>query len=119
SGDARHHVSLLEGRIFLAQPRLRVHTAVGPRLLRHRAAGRGTLFARSPHRGGALSNQSGPRGFGSGASDKLGLLPPPQAGEGVGSNALSCCPPPPCPSPASGGGDDVAPAFVVQRTELG
>ena len=36
----------------------------GPRLLRHRAAGRGTLFARSPHRGGALSNQSGPRGFG-------------------------------------------------------
>src|SRR6266511_6448144 len=39
---------------------------------------------------------------------KLGLLPPPLAGEGWGGGALhglSLCLPPPYPSPASGGGD--------------
>jgi hypothetical protein len=42
------------------------------------------------------------------ASGKLGLLPPPLAGEGWGGGALhgrSLCLPPPYPSPASGGGD--------------
>src|SRR5262249_57217280 len=53
-GNARHHGALLEGWIFVAQPRVRVHAALGPRLLRHRAAGRGTLFARSPDRRGAM-----------------------------------------------------------------
>src|SRR5262245_37964510 len=34
-------------------------------------------------------------------------------GEGVTCNALSYCVPPPRPSPASGGGDDVAPPIVT------
>src|SRR5712691_10220229 len=46
---------------------------------------------------------------------QLGALPPPLAGEGWG-GGLSLrgpsCVPPPCPSPASGGGDAVAPIFA-------
>jgi len=37
-----------------------------------------------------------------------------RGGEGVAENAPSSLAPPPCPSPASGGGDDVAPPFVVR-----
>ena len=40
-------VPLLEERLFLAQPRLRIHAAVGLGLLRHRAARRRAVFARS------------------------------------------------------------------------
>src|SRR5213080_5388455 len=37
-----------------------------------------------------------------------------RGGEGVAENAPSSLAPSPCPSPASGGGDDVAPPFVVR-----
>jgi uncharacterized membrane protein YphA (DoxX/SURF4 family) len=43
-------ITLLEGGIFLAQPRLRIHAAVGSRLFRDRVAGRRALFGRSPDR---------------------------------------------------------------------
>src|SRR5262249_13343481 len=39
-GNACHHHTLLEVRIFLAQPRLRIHAALGAGLLRHCAARR-------------------------------------------------------------------------------
>src|SRR5262245_28559547 len=53
-GDADHHLALLEGGIFLAQSRLRVHAAVGPRLLRYCAARRRALLARPQARRAAL-----------------------------------------------------------------
>src|SRR6516165_3633400 len=49
---------------------------------------------------------------------RLGVLPPPLAGEGWGGGELaeSCCVPPPCPSPASGGGDAVAQVMASSST---
>jgi hypothetical protein len=50
------------------------------------------------------------------ACRKLGLLPPPLAGEGWGGSLSDRVRvPPPCPSPARGGGDAEAPAFACER----
>ena len=55
---AHHHGDLLEDRIFLVEPRLRIHVALGSRLLCDRAAGRRTLFGRSQARRPALGRQA-------------------------------------------------------------
>ena len=47
--------ALLEQRLCLARARLRIHAAVGPVLLRHRAARRRAVFARPQARQGALA----------------------------------------------------------------
>ena len=52
--DGADHVSLLAQRLFLARPRLRIRAAVGPGLLRHRAARRRAVFARPSARQIAL-----------------------------------------------------------------
>ena len=52
---AAHHHALLEDRLRVAQPRLRIHAAVGLRLLRHRAPRRRAVLGRSRDRQGALS----------------------------------------------------------------
>jgi hypothetical protein len=55
-----HHRDLLAHRLLVAQPRLRIHPALGPGLLRDRVARRRTLLARPQDRDRALSGRPVP-----------------------------------------------------------